>query len=173
MAKKTIGRAPKYALPKPVDSKRFEAFPLIKNAFFAYINHLKNGGPDGTFYYRDAHGNGIGAAFLSRKIKEFTHALPMDQLEEALVLRYRYWVDMGMELIQKSRNPMLYLTFMGNLFKDQGWDKTAPTTNDTSETDVRMLLKAMGVKSPEEQEYVSKSSEKFIEVGAQVTLQNE
>lgn len=98
---------------------------IRQEAFRQYCKHLADGWPKESFFF-DYPGHSVCWKTMDRYIRENPSEFPSILIEQAKAKRYSYWLDKGKSLMEgqfKNGSPVVWQTFMRNMFKETGWDK--------------------------------------------------
>lgn len=106
-------------------SKKLTTPELKEEAYRQYCQHLSEGWPKEAFFF-DHEELQITWKTMDKYIRENPADFPSIKMETAQAKRYKHWLTEGQTLMKggyQHGSPVVWQTFMRNMFKDLKWDQ--------------------------------------------------
>jgi hypothetical protein len=103
-----------------------------QEAYRQYCEHIASGMPKEAFFF-DHPIHSVCWKTMERYIGDNPNEFPSNLLEKAQADRYKHWLSEGQTLMKggyKNGSPVVWQTFMRNIFKSNGWDREQITENN-------------------------------------------
>ena len=118
---------------------------IRQEAFKQYCDHLASGQPKQSFFFEHPT-HSICWKTMEKYIDDNPSEFPTLLIEGAKSKRYQHWLKEGETIMKggyKNGSPVVWQTFMRNIFKDIGWDRREDAQSDELMAESKSILNQM------------------------------